>query len=121
MSADGELGYCRQFLASCGDGAPQMNRVRSGDRLDAAVLALNPGHDGTVAEAKREIHPHRHASFAANDDADQIRRRFPNRHEFNNCDSSRFGRELRFEYERVTQISSTRFKNGTRWRQSPAS
>ena len=106
--ADVELGHGVEVPAFELDRRREEEGVRACDCEQPVLAPADPGDDRAVVEPDGQAHPHRHASGDALDDADDVGRLAPRRHEVDQADRAVLGVELRLEDERVVPVGPAR-------------
>jgi hypothetical protein len=108
--ADLEARDCLQALTVNRHESAQRDHIRPGDRADARRLVepRDPRHRRAVVEAQRELHRHRHAPAAADDQTHEVALLHAHRHEVDHADLTLRGLELGLEDQRVRTVGAPR-------------
>ena len=96
----------RQVLSVQLDRRPEAERIGAGGCDPRVVDAPHPGHDLAVVEADHELGAHRHRALDALDDADDVGRVAPRRHEVDHADGPVRRLVERLEHERVVAVAT---------------
>ncbi len=69
---DGEVSHGRKSLALQFQLSLQVDRIRSGHRLQESALVADPGHDRSVVESQGQVHLHPYGALDSHDDTYDI-------------------------------------------------